>query len=160
MQDGLNLLQEKIERKGEYRMSGPMQNAQQNRRPDINYDEIDQEVNKILNIGNVDENGSEMIEIAAKYAKKSKNRLTVTQIRKIFNDISKLDSSKEDYKYRLNLILVNFIYNSRRSNYPEDFEYLVERLIKLTVKKGKEELKRFKDFFEAFVAYHKAYGGK
>lgn len=141
-------------------MPAPMQNTQQNRRTEIDFKEIDQEANTILNIGNVDKNGSQMIQIAAKYANKSKNRLTVTQIRKIFNDISKLDSSKEDYKYRLNLILVNFIYNSRRSSYPEDFEYLVERLIKLTVEKGKEELKRFKDFFEAFVAYHKAYGGK
>ncbi|ODN29660.1 type III-A CRISPR-associated protein Csm2 [Fervidobacterium thailandense] len=121
---------------------------------------IEKDIEQVLNINNCDPHGSAMIEVAAKYASKTAKELTTTQIRKVFNEISKLDPSKSEYKYKLNMILVNFIYNSKRHGYPPEFTNFVTSLIKKTVQSGKDEVKRFKDFFEAYLAYHKYYGGK
>ncbi|MCX7654161.1 MAG: type III-A CRISPR-associated protein Csm2 [Fervidobacterium sp.] len=119
-------------------------------------EEVEEDVKNILDINGSDPDGSKMIKVAEKYAKKVKDKLTMTQIRKVFNDISKLNG-KENYKYKLNMILVNFLYNAKRSNYPRDFIEFFIKLLNETVNNGEEKLGRFKDFFEALVAYTKFY---
>lgn len=123
-------------------------------------DKIKKEVEMVLNIGNCDPDGSGMIQVADKYALKTARNVTTTQIRKVFNQISKLDPSSSDCKYSLNMILVNFIYNSKRHSYPPEFTDFIVSLIKRAVESGKDEVRRFKDFFEAYLAYHKYHGGK
>uniref|UniRef100_A0A7C4VSW4 CRISPR system Cms protein Csm2 n=1 Tax=Fervidobacterium thailandense TaxID=1008305 RepID=A0A7C4VSW4_9BACT len=123
-------------------------------------DKIEKEVETVLNIGNCDPDGSGMIQVADKYASKTARNVTTTQIRKVFNQISKLAPGNSNCKYSLNMILVNFIYNSKRHSYPPGFTNFIVSLIKRTVESGKDEVRRFKDFFEAYLAYHKYHRGK
>jgi len=118
------------------------------------------EIKAVLNIDNFDPDGAKMIAVAEKYAQKVKKSMSVTQIRKIFSQVKALDAKDENYKFKLSMILVNFLYNSKRHDYDKEFSEFFRTLIEKTREKGEKELERFKNFFEAFVAYHKYYGGK
>lgn len=85
--------------------------------------------------------------------------MTTAQIRRIFAGVKKINSSDENWAYELNLFKAQLAYTAGR------FEAVVplQVILDLAIDKVNGEpkrLQRFKDFFEAIVAYHKKYGGK
>lgn len=88
-------------------------------------------------------------------------KVSMSQIRKLFSEIKKIEyDEKKEYQYKLRLLKAQIGYTSGRfkefSNFKESFYNLIDQ----TLRGGEVELKRFKDFFEATVAYFRAYGGR
>lgn len=108
-----------------------------------------------------DRYGEMLFEYAEKVGKKAKeDRITVSQIRKIFSEVKKLEYDEEgNYRYRLRIVKSQMAYTAGRFSNLKDFRNIFNVLIDETLKGGEEELKRFKNFFEAVIAYHRAYGG-
>lgn len=89
------------------------------------------------------------------------DRVTISQIRKIFSEVKKLKYDEAgEYKYSLRILKAQIGYTAGRfTNNLRNFKDIFNILIDQTLRGGEAELKRFKDFFEAVVAYHRAYGG-
>lgn len=84
-------------------------------------------------------------------------RVTTTQIRGIFQEVKRLPKGFEESKYRLNLLRPKLAYQKGRFHNLTDLQYLLDNLIKKI--NSDEALENFKDFFEAIICYHKAFGG-
>ena len=95
-------------------------------------------------------------DMCAHYQYKRK-KISTTQIRGIFNQVKRLSDSFETSKKDLNLLRPKLAYQKGRF---EVLEPLTNILIEL-IKKVNDDLtlKGFKEFFEAILAYHKAFGG-
>jgi CRISPR type III-A-associated protein Csm2 len=81
----------------------------------------------------------------------------ISQLRKFYDDLIKINNDKID-TYRLMRIELNAAYAKGRKNYISDEMYkfikdAVEIVLKDTSKQG-ERLSRFKNVFEAIIAYH------
>jgi len=123
-------------------------------------DEIKKNAPKLLN-PQQDPNGKLLFEYAEKVGKKIRyDGVTVSQIRKIYSEVKKLKyDAKGEYQYNLRLIKAQIGYTAGRFSRLKNFKNVFDILIQETVNGGEAELKRFKDFFEAVIAYHRAYGG-
>ncbi|CCJ34759.1 MULTISPECIES: type III-A CRISPR-associated protein Csm2 [Caloramator] len=88
-------------------------------------------------------------------------KVSMSQIRKLFSEIKKIEyDAQKNYQYKLRLLKAQIGYTSGRFR---EFSYFKEsfyNLIDKTLSGGEAELKRFKDFFEATIAYFRAFGGK
>ncbi|TDT51292.1 type III-A CRISPR-associated protein Csm2 [Fonticella tunisiensis] len=119
-----------------------------------------QDAKDILNINERD--GKVLFEKAQAVGRQLKDdKVTVSQIRKIYSEMRKINyDDKGDYKYELRLLKAQIAYSSGRFKELKNFKNVFDNLIDETVKGGKEELKRFKDFAEAVIAYHRAENGR
>ncbi|QCX34075.1 type III-A CRISPR-associated protein Csm2 [Caloramator sp. E03] len=132
-------------------------NSQRNEENKINFTKEDAQ--KVLNLE--DKDGKELFRFAEELGKKIKEDVSVSQIRKIYSEIKKLEyDDKGDYKYKLRLIKAQIGYTAGRFTKLRDLKEYLYLLIDVVLEGNKEHLKRFKDFFEAVIAYHRAYGGK
>ncbi|MCG0275524.1 MAG: type III-A CRISPR-associated protein Csm2 [Thermosediminibacteraceae bacterium] len=87
------------------------------------------------------------------------NEVSVTQIRKIFNETKKIKYGNEGI-YRLRMLKAIIAYTAKRfEKQMKEFKEIFSKAIDIA-EDGEENLERFKDFFEAVIAYHRAYGGK
>lgn len=109
------------------------------------------------------------------------NRLTTSQIRNVFGEVKRIESNvgdefnKSTYKDFL-LLRPKIAYAAKRSGSRGilDFQKVMDKAhnavtgVQLTDNDGKKSIeqkradafKNFKDFFEAVLAYHKAFGGR
>jgi len=94
--------------------------------------------------------------MCARYRYRGK-KISTSQIRGIFNTVKKLSDDFEVTKKDLNLLRPKLAYQKGRF---EVLEPLTNVLIELVKKvDNNQTLQGFKEFFEAFIAYHKASGG-
>lgn len=86
---------------------------------------------------------------------KSRTEVSASQLRNIYSEVLKKDSVQGLYALRPKLA-----YAAGRADKDDVKEVmlLMDDLIKEV--KDASQLKAFKDFFEAVIAYHKFYGGK
>lgn len=107
-----------------------------------------------------------MVEYAEKLARDICKDVSTSQIRNAYGTVKKLEmqSSFDDKAYReLLLLKPKLAYARGRSSKKETFKKLEDALSAAidAVDVGKPEtFKRFCNFFEAILAYHKAHGGK
>lgn len=100
--------------------------------------------------------------IVGKYLAEQHGRvrpMTTAQIRRIFAGVKKINSSDENWAYELNLFKAQLAYVAGRFEAVVPLQLILDLAID-NVNREPQRLKRFKDFFEAIVAYHKKYGGK
>ena len=81
--------------------------------------------------------------------------MTTSQIRNIFSEVKGM---REFDKYEMDLLLPKLAYTARHEEVKDLQEVLDEAIRK--VGDDKEKFERFRDFFEAIVAYHRKWGGK
>jgi len=112
-----------------------------------------------------DDSAKKMVEYAEKLAIKIKD-VSTSQIRNAYGTVKKLEMQSEftDKSYReLLLLKPKLAYARKRSQKEYIFKDLEEALgeaIDAVDVKQPETFKRFCNFFEAILAYHKANGGK
>lgn len=106
-------------------------------------------------------NMEKLVENAKKFGKHlEENKLTTSQIRKIFSDIKKLKSYEKN-KSELILLRPKLAYiagrHGRRAKGVKDLQEVIDACVKQI--KDDSSFKNFQSFFEAILAYHKYYGG-
>ena len=92
------------------------------------------------------------------YVQNNKSGITTSQLRNVFSKVKNINDWSELYTLRPKLAYV-----SGRADKDEMKTLLFlldELLIKVSEQKQLEQLKQFKNFFEAVIAYHKYFGGK
>ena len=92
------------------------------------------------------------------YVQNNKSGITTSQLRNVFSKVKNINDCSELYTLRPKLAYV-----SGRADKDEMKTLLFlldELLIKVSEQKQLEQLKQFKNFFEAIIAYHKYFGGK
>jgi|AMWB02.1.fsa_nt_gi CRISPR-associated protein Csm2 len=119
-----------------------------------------------------DESGKELVELAQQLAQTLvRNGLTRAQIRNIFTEVRQIEAMwqmggehKADALRRLNMLRPKLAYQTARSNAVKDLQISLSAAIDEVEKApadGKDKaFKRFMDFFEAVLAYHRAEGGR
>ena len=110
-----------------------------------------------------------LVEHAEDLGKRLKNaNLTTSQIRALFGEVRQIDAQwstgdRERAMRKLILLKPKMAYRARRERGRgvEELANVLDPAIDLVVGGGdpKENFKRFLDFFEAILAYHKAAGG-
>ncbi|ADL07300.1 type III-A CRISPR-associated protein Csm2 [Thermosediminibacter oceani] len=109
---------------------------------------------------NKDPNGDDFFYCAEKTGKLlATKRVSVSQIRKIFNKARRI-KYEENGIFELRMLKAVIAYTAGR--FPEnmkEFKGIFTKAIEIA-EKSEENLKRFKQFFEAVVAYHRSYGGR
>jgi len=117
-----------------------------------------------------DQYGNELVLFARQTAQTLvRNKLTRSQIRNIFTEVRKIESSwnthKEDAMRRLNMLKPKMAYQSERTPSVKELEKVLSQAID-QVSEAKESPERdrrfrvFMDLFEAILAYHRAEGGR
>lgn len=101
---------------------------------------------------NLIENAQKVGEILAK------QKITSSQIRNLYNEVKNIDFL-ENGPRKINLMKAKFAYVAGRFEKLQDFKNIVENMLN-EIGTDKAKFDRFKYFFEAVVAYHRAYGGK
>ena len=113
-----------------------------------------------------DETAKRMVEYAEKLAIDICRDVSTSQIRNAYGTVKKLEMQSvfDNKAYReLLLLKPKLAYARGRSSKKETFEKLEKALsaaIDAVDVKEPETFKRFCNFFEAILAYHKAHGGK
>ncbi|AIS52888.1 CRISPR subtype III-A-associated RAMP protein Csm2 [Thermoanaerobacter kivui] len=121
--------------------------------------EILKEVKTAIN-PDKDKDGKVFSEVAKKTGHLLKeSNVTVTQLRKVFTEVKRLSPEDENYKYKLKLLKAKMAYTSGRFPKLKDFQDIVDEALPIA-EQNEKTLERFKDFFEAVVAYHKFFGGR
>jgi len=124
-------------------------------------DEMLQEIHKVID-PEKDKYGVKLIENAKKLGKKLKdNEMTTSNIRKLYSEAKKINPDVDtNWPYKVNMLKARFAYAAGKNpKKVKDFQKVAEKALESI---GNDPLKyyRFLDFFEAVVAYHRAYGGK
>ena len=98
------------------------------------------------------------LNLSEKFGEKCSKRISTSQIRAIFTSVKRLSDNYNISKKNLNLLRPKLAYQKGRFPDLEPLTQVLDHLIKNV--KDDSTLKGFKEFFEAIIAYHKAYGGK
>lgn len=105
-----------------------------------------------------DPNGRELVEAAKEMAKICKKEgMTTSQIRHLFQEVQRI-TRQENFLYEVSKLRYKFAYTAGRHEQVRPLQEVAEEV--LAQIKNKDHLQRFRDFFEAVVAYHRALGGK
>ena len=132
----------------------------QNQYPDSNItDEVTQNIDLILSY--TKENIPTFIHLADKFGEhlSRKAKLTISQIRKIYSEVQRIKSLDEEKSVmRLHMLRPKLAYAKGRHRAVTDLQKVLDTMIEKI--KTEEQLTHFKEFFEAVLAYHRAYGGK
>jgi len=129
----------------------------------------DSEIRTII----TDPNGAEtLVKVASSLAKDLKtNGLTTAQIRALFGEVRQIEAEwnienkKEEARRRLILLKPKMAYRARkeRGQAVKMLVEVLEKALDLVTKADPQSrdgnFRRFVEFFEAILAYHKAYGG-
>ena len=107
-----------------------------------------------------DSNGQVLIENAMKLGAYLNSRdMTSSQIRSLYVTAKKINYEDCDGPYEVSMLRARFAYAAgRHKKQVGPFQKVADRALARV--KSAEEFRRFMDFFEAVVAYHRAYGGR
>ena len=122
---------------------------------------IEEFINEIPEILAPKNEGEKLIKWASELGENLKNRgMTTSQIRKIFS----LLKDKDLQVYDLNMIRAKLAYVAgRHRSQVGDLQKALDEMIKYIINSSfdfEHNVKVFRDFFEAVVAYHRKFGGK
>ncbi|GAV22389.1 type III-A CRISPR-associated protein Csm2 [Carboxydothermus pertinax] len=121
--------------------------------------EVKENITKILS-KEIDRDGKILIENAMKLGEYLKDKgMTTSQIRNLYNEAKAIDYNKENGPYNVSLLRAKFAYNAGKyKDKVKGFQIIADKA--LANVDSADKFERFLDFFEAVVAYHRAYGGK
>jgi len=139
----------------------------QHRRPTMTVSEEDKKlISRII----IDKDAAgTLVSYADRLGKQLKNEdLKASQIRAIFDEVRQIEAlwlqDEEKAIYKVHLLKPKLAYRAARSsNGVPTLKEVLTIAIDLVVEKpelAKERFRRFTEFFEAIIAYHKAHGGK
>lgn len=115
---------------------------------------------EILNISQLKDDYDKFIFYAKKYAKYLKdNRLSTSQIRKVYSDIMNANNVMELKRLRPKLAYIQGR-NKKVIGIQSFLSILDKGLERLSVDNREDEIKSLKEFAETIVAYRKYYGDK
>lgn len=139
----------------------------QSRRPDA---ALPEEEKKLISQIIIDKSAAgTLVSYADRLGKKLKEEdLKASQIRAVFEEVRQIEAlwlqDEEKALYRVHLLKPKLAYRAARSkNGVPTLKNVLTVAIDLVVEKrelAKERFRRFTEFFEAIIAYHKAHGGK
>lgn len=107
-----------------------------------------------------DPDGSKLISTAedlGKYLARTA-RMSTSQIRNLFTEVKKLNF-KDSGPYKINILRAKLAYTAGRHREVKDLQRVLDLSLN-GVGSDENKYRRFADFFEAVVAYHKKHGGK
>jgi CRISPR-associated protein Csm2 len=116
-----------------------------------------------------DNTAKQMVQFADKLAKEIHSDVTTSQIRNVYGTVKKLEMlNKFDEKEHRQLLLLKpklayargKVTNEHKRESFKKLEQALGYAIDAVSTKDAETFKRFCNFFEAILAYHKAHGGK
>lgn len=118
-------------------------------------EEIKEDLSKILE-GDSEKlvtRSKQLGELLGKDKKRGGEGMTTSQIRNIFSEVKKMQNYN---KYELDLLRPKLAYTAGRHHEVRYLQEVLDEAIKEV--DGDEKFERFKDFFEAIVAYHRKWG--
>jgi CRISPR-associated protein Csm2 len=98
------------------------------------------------------EDAKKLGELLGKEKKKGGTGMTTSQIRNIFSEVKKMKFDK----YKIELLRPQLAYTAGRHHEVTPLQEVLDEAIKEI--DDESDFDRFKDFFEAIVAYHKKWG--
>ena len=102
--------------------------------------------------------GEPLVTAAESLGRKLARKLKTAQIRKVYSAVKKIQMSREFNRNELIMLKPKLAYAAARN---EDVEGLKVALTEaIDHVDDNDKFKNFVDFFEAILAYHKAYGGE
>lgn len=105
-----------------------------------------------------DPDGRELVESAREVADICKGGgMTTSQVRHLFQEVQKI-AAADDFLYEVSRLRYKFAYTAGRHREVKPLQQVAEEALKNI--SNKDQLRRFRDFFEAVVAYHRFLGGK
>ena len=124
---------------------------------------IDKEIAKKILDPNLDKDGKYLFEYSEKLARDIPKDIKTTQIRKYFDEVKKISEDEEKFKYEIRRFLALVLYNIYRKMTKnnekklKEFSSSMKNMVEVVTEGDLNYLRRFKDFFEAVVAYYKYY---
>ncbi|MHA1743057.1 MAG: type III-A CRISPR-associated protein Csm2 [Candidatus Heimdallarchaeota archaeon] len=117
--------------------------------------EILKNIDLILNCSN----HKKFVSFAEQFGREMKNKnVKTSQIRKIYTEVQKIRTfTDSEDQMRLHMLRPKLAYAKGRHANLSDLQKVFDKLI-VNIENA-EHLKNFKQFFEAVLAYHKAFGG-
>lgn len=131
---------------------------QTERGPTASNVEVEVVVQQKIDISEIIEKGGDpLVTEAEKLGKKLARNLKTAQIRKIYSAVKKIQMSQEFNRNELIMLKPKLAYAAARKSEVEDLKEALTQAINQV--DTEEKFKNFVDFFEAILAYHKAFGG-
>ena len=129
-------------------------------RPTASDVEVEAVAQQKIDISEIIEKGGEPLVTAAEdLGRKLKNRgLKTSQIRKVYGAVKKIQMSDEFNQNELIMLKPKLAYAAARKSEVEDLKNTLTQAINQV--DNSHKFKNFVDFFEAILAYHRAYGGE
>ncbi len=132
--------------------------TQGERGPTASNVEVEAVVQQKVDISEIIENGGEPLVTAAEnLGRKLARNLKTAQIRKVYGAVKKIQMSEEFNRNELIMLKPKLAYAAARKSEVEDLKDVLTQAINQV--DNAEKFKNFVDFFEAILAYHRAYGG-
>jgi len=141
----------------------PQQTANYRQKPEdgtiVKKDDIIMKIATAID-GEKDKDGKMLIEIADQTGRLLKEKgVTVTKLRKIFNEVRNIKLDDNDCFFKTVMLKSKMAYAAGRFRELKDFYEIVVQFIN-NIDSNISKLKRFKQFFEAVVAYNRYYSEK
>ena len=105
----------------------------------------------------IEHGGDPLVKAAEQLGKKHARNLKTAQIRKVYSTVKKIQMNKTFNRNELVLLKPRLAYAAARNRDVEDLRDALTQAIDKV--KTIEDFKNFVDFFEAILAYHRAFGG-
>jgi CRISPR-associated protein Csm2 len=106
----------------------------------------------------IEKGGDPLVTAAENLGRKLAKNLKTAQIRRIFSAVKKIQMSKEFQRNDLIMLKPKLAYAAARNRNVEELKDALTQAINQV--DNHEKFKNFVDFFEAILAYHRAYGGE
>ena len=132
--------------------------TQGERGPTASNVEVEEVAQQKVDISEIIENGGEPLVTAAEnLGRKLARNLKTAQIRKVYGAVKKIQMSEEFNRNELIMLKPKLAYAAARKSEVEDLKDVLTQAINQV--DNADKFKNFVDFFEAILAYHRAYGG-
>jgi len=121
--------------------------------------EVEEVAQPKIDISEIIENGGEPLVTAAEIlGRKLARSLKTSQIRKVYGAVKKIQMSEEFNRNELIMLKPKLAYAAARKPEVEDLKDTLTKAINEV--DDDKKFKNFVDFFEAILAYHRAFGGE
>lgn len=121
--------------------------------------EVEVVVQQKIDISEIIEKGGEpLVDAAEALGRKLAKKLKTSQIRKVYGAVKKIQMSDAFNRNDLIMLKPKLAYAAARKSEVEDLKDTLTQAINHV--DNSDKFKNFVDFFEAILAYHRAYGGE
>ena len=132
--------------------------TQGERGPTASSVEVEEVAQQKVDISEIIEKGGEPLVTAAEnLGRKLARNLKTAQIRKVYGAVKKIQMSEEFNRNELIMLKPKLAYAAARKSEVEALKDVLTQAINQV--DNADKFKNFVDFFEAILAYHRAYGG-